>query len=312
MKTIYPFTLSISKHKNLITFIFVAFLSSLTCFISSAQITGSIGVHTATPNSLFEVNGSFGQNITTVTTTGTTLGTAESIVICNNGSTAITETLPTAVGITGRIYTIKKGTSSTANVTIDAAGSETIDGALTLVLSDDQGAVTIVSDGAGWKVIGKYLSAYPMGEVSYFNVTGTAANVTGLSSGASGNDNMVPCIVSTAYTGMTEFDNGGTSNDGTLRYIGRTPRMMHIACTISVAPASSGDQFVFGVAKNGTLVNASKILQKMGNTSDIQSTAIHVVISMEYNDYLQLYVGNTTSSGRDVSIKSLNLFALGM
>ncbi len=311
MKTIYPFTLSISKHKNLITFIFVAFLSSLTCFLSSAQITGSIGVHTATPNSLFEVNGSFGQNITTVTTTGTTLGAAESIVICNNGSTAITETLPTAVGITGRIYTIKKGTSSTANVTIDAAGTETIDGALTLVLSDEQGAVTIVSDGTGWNIIDKYLAPYPMGEVSFFNVTGTAANVTGLSSGASGNDNMVPCIVTTAYTGMTEFDNGGTNN-GTLRYVGRTPRMMHIACTISVAPATNGDQFVFGVAKNGALVNASKILQKMGNTSDIQSTAIHVVISMVYGDYLQLYVGNTTASGRDVTIKSLNLFAFGM
>ncbi len=310
MKTIYPFTLSISKHKNLITFIFVAFLSSLTCFLSSAQITGSIGVHTATPNSLFEVNGSFGQNITTITA-NTTLGATHSIVMCNNGATKIDITLPTAVGITGRIYTIKKTTSTDSIVTLLTTSAQLIDGSSTLVLSDIQGAVTIVSDGTGWNIIDKYLAPYPMGEVSFFNVTGTAANVTGLSSGASGNDNMVPCIVTTAYTGMTEFDNGGTNN-GTLRYVGRTPRMMHIACTISVAPANSGDQFVFGVAKNGTLVNASKLLQKMGNTSDIQSTAIHVVISMVYGDYLQLYVGNTTASGRDVTIKSLNLFALGM
>ena len=299
-----------AKQKFVFSIISMICVALFSFFTGSAQIAGSIGVHTATPNSLFEVNGSFGQNVTTITA-NTTLGATHSIVMCNNGATKIDITLPTAVGITGRIYTIKKTTSTDSIVTLLTTSAQLIDGSSTLVLSDIQGAVTIVSDGTGWNIIDKYLAPYPMGEVSFFNVTGTAANVTGLSSGASGNDNMVPCIVTTAYTGMTEFDNGGTNN-GTLRYVGRTPRMMHIACTISVAPATSNDQFVFGVAKNGTLVNASKILQKMGNTSDIQSTAIHVVISMVYGDYLQLYVGNTTASGRDVTIKSLNLFALGM
>lgn len=107
-----------------------------------------------------------------------------------------------------------------------------------------------------------------------------------------------------------DFDNGG-SNDGTLRYIGRTPRLCHIACTISVSPATANDEFIFGVAKNTTVVASSKIIQRAGTTADAQSTAMHVVILLNYNDSIKFYVGNGIGP-RNVIVKSLNLFALGM
>ena len=299
-----------ASQRFIFPFIVIFYVSFCSFLTSNAQIAGSIGVHTNTPNSLFEVNGSFGQNITTVTTTGTTLGTAESIVICNNGSTAITETLPTAVGITGRMYTIKKGTGSTASVTIDAAGSETIDDSLTLVLTDEQGAVTIVSDGAGWKVMSKYLSPFPMGEISYFSTTGTPITI---SATTNGNDaNMYLCNPTTAFVNSMDFS---SNNAGRLIYIGPTTRTFHIACTLSTSAQTTNDEFIFAVAMNGTTIyTSSKIIQRMGATSDAQSTAIHVVITLATNDYLELYGGNISGNGTNhqIVIKSLNLFALGM
>lgn len=66
-------------------------------------------------------------------------------------ATDITITLPTAVGNDGKEFVIKKINSSIDDtVTIDADGTETIDGALTLTLDLQYHSVTLVSDGANW------------------------------------------------------------------------------------------------------------------------------------------------------------------
>lgn len=66
---------------------------------------------------------------------------------------AITVNLPTAVGIDGRTYTIKKVDASGNAVTVDGDGSETIDGAATNALSTQWDSVTVQSDGANWVII---------------------------------------------------------------------------------------------------------------------------------------------------------------
>ena len=73
-------------------------------------------------------------------------------ILCNAVSGNMTINLPTAVGISGRIYNIKKIDTGTNTVTIDANGSETIDGYLTVVISDKSN-ICIQSDGSNWQVI---------------------------------------------------------------------------------------------------------------------------------------------------------------
>src|SRR5690606_41649235 len=60
-------------------------------------------------------------------------------VLVDTSSTAVTVTLPTAVGQSGRIYTIKDATgdAETNNITIDGDGSETIDGAAGYTIEED-------------------------------------------------------------------------------------------------------------------------------------------------------------------------------
>lgn len=75
------------------------------------------------------------------------------LVNCTAGTIAIT--LPSAVKMPGRRYTIKdwKGQSATHSITVSAAGSEKIDGSSTFVLSTAYQAIEIASDGANWSII---------------------------------------------------------------------------------------------------------------------------------------------------------------
>lgn len=160
---------------------------------------------------------------------------------------------------------------------------------------------SIIVDSSG-NVTNTYRLLQPMAEIDYFSTTGTVVTI---SSQSDGSTNMVVVPVATTLDNDSGFDNGG-SNNGRLRYIGATTRSFHVAITVSGTPAVSNDVFVFGVAKNGT--PDCKVL---GSSSGTQFSALHCMLSLAINDYIELYVGNTTA-GRNITIKSLNIFAMGM
>lgn len=85
-----------------------------------------------------------------VAKTGTyTAGASDFVIDCT--ANTFTVTLPTAVGIAGKQYCVKN--SGSGVVTVDANGSETIDGSLTFILATQYEAIWLISDGANWKVI---------------------------------------------------------------------------------------------------------------------------------------------------------------
>lgn len=100
------------------------------------------------------VNGSIGASTVTKTfaDTGYILTSTDYTVFCDCSGGAVTINLPTAVGIGGRVYNIKKIDSSNNSMTIDANGAETIDGNLTIVSSDDS-SFMIQSDNTSWRII---------------------------------------------------------------------------------------------------------------------------------------------------------------
>jgi hypothetical protein len=68
----------------------------------------------------------------------------------NNGGSAVTVNLPAVAGCDGLEIVLKKLGSGT--VTVDASGSETIDGALTLTLSQQYASVTLTATSSGWYI----------------------------------------------------------------------------------------------------------------------------------------------------------------
>lgn len=80
---------------------------------------------------------------------------SDSGVVCNAGVAGFTVTLPTAVGVSGKRYTIKKSLadSSTNAVTIATTSSQTIDGSTTIDIITSGLCLEVQSDGANWRLI---------------------------------------------------------------------------------------------------------------------------------------------------------------
>lgn len=112
------------------------------------QVDGSGVVSVGTP-------AGSGYTIVNVTTTSSSPAqTSGDIILLVNTTTAggnVTINLPTAVGNTAR-FTIKKIDSASNTVTVDANGTQTIDGALTIDLRGRSSA-TLVSNNANWFII---------------------------------------------------------------------------------------------------------------------------------------------------------------
>lgn len=88
-------------------------------------------------------------NITTTHTETATKGTK--ILKADTTGGAFTITLPTAVSNTATIV-IKK-TAGSGDLTIDGAGTETIDGGLTAVMKEIGSSITLISDNSNWQII---------------------------------------------------------------------------------------------------------------------------------------------------------------
>jgi hypothetical protein len=113
---------------------------------------GNVGIGTTTPTSLLHVSGAVATAIVNKTA-NYTAAAGDSTITVDTSTAAVTITLPTAVGISGRMYTIKKVTSDGNAVTVDGNASETVDSGATYSLPAQWSYVTIQSNGANWLII---------------------------------------------------------------------------------------------------------------------------------------------------------------
>lgn len=79
-----------------------------------------------------------------------TLTTADAYVSFT-GSSNLTATLPTAVGVIGQVYIIKSKLSA-ATLTVDTTSSQTIDGNTSKTLATNE-ALHVISNGSNWEII---------------------------------------------------------------------------------------------------------------------------------------------------------------
>lgn len=75
------------------------------------------------------------------------------LILANVSGGGLTVTLPTAVGVTGRLFEVKKTDSSANLVTIATTGGQTIDGSASAAIGMPQTALLCCSDGTNWEII---------------------------------------------------------------------------------------------------------------------------------------------------------------
>lgn len=86
-------------------------------------------------------------------TTTYPITTSDEVVLASASGGAYSATLPNAVGVTGKVYTVKKTDSSVNAITIATTSSQTIDGVTTRTVTIQYESVTVVSDGSNWHII---------------------------------------------------------------------------------------------------------------------------------------------------------------
>lgn len=113
-----------------------------------AASTANVGIRNLAPNSSLQVSGSLATAYVSKTSTYS-ISATDYTIDCTSGT--FTVTLPTAVGITGRMYSIKN--SSIGVITIATTASQTIDGSTTQPITAGNPAMIVQSTGANWIVL---------------------------------------------------------------------------------------------------------------------------------------------------------------
>lgn len=118
----------------------------------SATGTPSASTYLRGDGTWSSITATSGYTISTKTTTYTeTATTGDIVLLADTSSAGFTINLPTAVGNNAKI-TVKKISASNI-LTIDANGTETIDGGLTAQLKVNYASITMVSNGTNWYII---------------------------------------------------------------------------------------------------------------------------------------------------------------
>jgi len=107
-------------------------------FSSQGRVGVGLGLNGA--NSMIQVAGAIATAVTSKTA-AYTLTASDATVLGDTTSGAFTLTLPTAVGITGRIYTVKRGNGGSNNLMVSGTSAQTFDGATTKTLGAQYAAL---------------------------------------------------------------------------------------------------------------------------------------------------------------------------
>ena len=94
-------------------------------------------------------------NVTSISSSSHTVGSSDYFLAVDSSSNTVAITLPAASSNDGRVIKIKDvgGNSHSNNITISRAGSNTIDGNVSVVLESPYSGITLVCDGSNWFIL---------------------------------------------------------------------------------------------------------------------------------------------------------------
>lgn len=178
----------------------------------------------------------------------------------------------------------------------------------------------------GTLTTGKYISAYTVGAFSGYNFnnkwnvrcagipTESDAVATGdinfdypVGSGAS--TTLTPTGTNFKLTGTTtsnnlfRFSRGATDNR--LQYLGSKKRYFRVSGSASFQASASGTIYIFYIAKNGVVINQSKVYLNSNSVNDILAPPIETIVELSTNDYIEVFAQRYSGTGNILTV-SLN------
>ena len=272
--------------------------------------------------------------ISNVLSTDTTLNSYQSgaqLPIALNGDGNFTITLPVPASglrfkfivsaVAGTVANNRNATIAVNTGTITgfyfAGATQNVSAVNSFTLTGNDGTSYLVNvgdwvelvclDDSTWTLSGGSGSQTPMrmqiGEI-FFNNLAVPYNTGALVQNTA--TEIAPAL-SSAVSSASSFDVQGNR----LRYKGTRTTLFHCAFSIASAPVVGNNTvWYFELRKNGAVVPGAQFIQYLSAPADVQSIAMHKVISLATNDTLSVYVTNTSSTS-GMLFYNYNLVAVG-
>jgi len=108
----------------------------------------------------------------------------------------------------------------------------------------------------------------------------------------------------TTSNNLLRFSIDGASNR--LKYLGKQKRYFNAAGSLSFQSSADATTYILYIAKNGTVVNQSKVYTRSNSTNDILAIPIIGIIELVTNDYVEVWAERYSGTGNMLTV-SLNL-----
>jgi hypothetical protein len=96
------------------------------------------------------------------------------------------------------------------------------------------------------------------------------------------------------------------NTDNRATYSGGITRIFNVTVVLSVTSTSSNDQVGFYVSKNGALLPESEIYVTTNVNSRAENVVIHAITELSTNDYIEVWVENSSDSS-DLTVSNMNV-----
>jgi VCBS repeat-containing protein len=274
----------------------ITYIPSTQSFLDVSQSTSdSIWTNNrkiAIANNVFSTDGGAGGSYTlqtdnhaTITSVTTLSATASTFQYADATSAAYAVTLPAAGSSVDKVLFIKKIDSVAHNVTVTCAGSDTIEGSATVVLSTQYQWIWIQSDGTSvWKVLGRTVpsSGIAPGGDTYLLVSADVTNLPNsrtLTAGANifftdGGAGSTFTIATGTYT-ASSGSGSLTSSSNEIQNVSAAGGATVI--TLPTAASQAGKQFT--IKKSDSSANTVTVTRASSDTIDGATT---FVLSIQY------------------------------
>jgi hypothetical protein len=131
---------------------------------------------------------------------------------------------------------------------------------------------------------------YPVGSGSSttFSVSGVKTKVAG----------------ATTSNNLLRFSIDATSNR--LKYLGKKKRYFNASGSLSFQSSADASTYILYVAKNGTVINQSKVYTRSNSTNDILAIPLNAIVELSTNDYIEVWAERFSGTGNMLTV-SMNL-----
>lgn len=173
---------------------------------------------------------------------------------------------------------------------------------------------------------GQYIKGYTTGSYAGYNfnnkweascpgipaegdavAVGDASNDLGVGSGSSTTLNT---STATKLTGVTVSNNlfrfSRGNADNRLQYLGNKKRFFKISGASSFQASANSTIYIFYVARNGAVLNQSKVYVSSNSTTDVLAVPFQTIVELSPNDYVEVFAQRFNGSGNILTV-SLNL-----